>query len=154
VAEELRELRLSKQIPAKDMVAVVQAIYPKYDKTVQSKCENGDAYGVSLRPDAMAALYAHFAPELAEGRKAVKKDAHRLTCRISARLETADYEALQRLIEAEGYATTQDWLTATSQRQVKPNELRSARPPRYPKHGAHRLPGRQGADLPDLPRLW
>ena len=58
MAEELRELRLSKQIPAKDMVAVVQAIYPKYDKTVQSKCENGDAYGVSLRPDAMAALYA------------------------------------------------------------------------------------------------
>lgn len=45
MAEELRELRLSKQIPAKDMVAVVQAIYPKYDKTVQSKCENGDAYG-------------------------------------------------------------------------------------------------------------
>ena len=66
MAEELRELRLSKQKPAKDMVAVVQAIYPKYDKTVQSKCENGDAYGVSLRPDAMAALYAHFAPELAE----------------------------------------------------------------------------------------
>lgn len=91
MAEELRELRLSKQIPAKDMVAVVQAIYPKYDKTVQSKCENGDAYGVSLRPDAMAALYSHFAPELAESRKTAKKDAHRLTCRISARLETADY---------------------------------------------------------------
>ena len=71
-----------------------------------------------LRPDAMAALYAHFAPELAEGRKAVKKDAHRLTCRISARLETADYEALQRLIEAEGYATTQDWLTATVRRYI------------------------------------
>ena len=86
--------------------------------SVQSKCENGDAYGVSLRPDAMAALYSHFAPELAEGRKAVKKDAHRLTCRISARLETADYEALQRLIEAEGYATTQDWLTATVRRYI------------------------------------
>lgn len=118
MAEELRELRLSKQIPAKDMVAVVQQIYPKYDKTVQSKCENGEAYGVSLRPDAMAALYAHFAPELAESRKTAKKDAHRLTCRISARLETADYEALQRLIEAEGYATTQDWLTATVRRYI------------------------------------
>lgn len=73
VAEELRELRLSKQIPAKDMVAVVQAIYPKYDKTVQSKCENGEAYGVSLRPDAMAALYAHFAPELARAAKRSKR---------------------------------------------------------------------------------
>ena len=82
MAEELRELRLSKQIPAKDMVAVVQQIYPKYDKTVQSKCENGEVYGVSLRSDAMAALYAHFAPEVVEQRKAAKKDAHRLTCRI------------------------------------------------------------------------
>ena len=69
MAEELRELRLSKQIPAKDMVAVVQQIYPKYDKTVQSKCENGEIYGVSLRPDAMAALYAHFAPEVVEQRQ-------------------------------------------------------------------------------------
>lgn len=67
MAEELRELRLSKQIPAKDMVAVVQAIYPKYDKTVQSKCENGDAYGVSLRPDAMAA--ALFALRTGAGRE-------------------------------------------------------------------------------------
>ena len=49
MAEELRELRLSKQIPAKDMVAVVQQIYPKYDKTVQSKCENGEVYGCALR---------------------------------------------------------------------------------------------------------
>lgn len=113
MAEELRELRISKQIPAKDMVAVVQQLYPKYDKTVQSKCENGDAYGVSLRPDALAALYDHFAPELAQARKAAKKDAHRLTCRISARLETAEYEALQRLIEEDGYATMQDWLAAT-----------------------------------------
>ena len=119
VAEELRELRLSKQIPAKDMVAVVQAIYPKYDKTVQSKCENGDAYGVSLRPDAMAALYAHFAPELAEGRKAVKKDAHRLTCRISARLETADYEALQRRMEADGYSTAQELLADLVRRYLR-----------------------------------
>lgn len=113
MAEELRELRISKQIPAKDMVAVVQQLYPKYDKTVQSKCENGDAYGVSLRPDALAALYDHFAPELAQARKAAKKDAHRLTCRISARLETAEYEALQRLIEEDGYATMPDWLAAT-----------------------------------------
>lgn len=113
MADGLRELRLSKQIPAKDMVAVVQQLYPKYDKTVQSKCENGEAYGVSLRPDAMAALYNRFAPELAQARTAAKKDKRRLTCRISARLETADYEALQQLIKAEGYTTMQDWLTAT-----------------------------------------
>ena len=49
MAEELRELRISKQIPAKDMVAVVQKLYPKFDKTVQSKCENGDAYPLLQR---------------------------------------------------------------------------------------------------------
>ena len=119
MSEELRELRLAKQIPAKEMVAVVQELYPKYDKTVQSKCENGDAYGVSLRPDAMAALYARFAPELAAARKAPKKDNRRLTCRISARLEDADFAALQRLVAAEGYATMQDLLTAIVRRYIK-----------------------------------
>lgn len=109
--EELRELRISKQIPAKEMVAVVQAIYPKYDKTVQSKCENGEAYGVSIRPDALEALYSQFAPELLEARREPKKERHRLTCRISARLENADFEALQQNIQTDGYETMQDWLT-------------------------------------------
>ncbi|MCI9038083.1 MAG: hypothetical protein HFF80_10050 [Oscillospiraceae bacterium] len=111
MAEELRELRISKQIPAKDMVAVVQKLYPKFDKTVQSKCENGDAYGVSIRPDAMKALYERFAPERLEPPKRTRHGQHRLTCRISCRLENEDYEALQQLIAASGCATVQDWLT-------------------------------------------
>ena len=111
MVEELRDLRIAKQIPAKDMVAVVQTLYPKYDKTVQSKCENGDAYGVSIRPDAMKALYEQFAPERLEAPKRTRHGQHRLTCRISCRLENEDYEALQQLIKASGCATVQDWLT-------------------------------------------
>jgi len=111
MSEELRELRISKQIPVKDMVAVVQTLYPKYDKTIQSKCENGEAYGVSIRPDAMKALYERFAPERLEPPKRTRHGQHRLTCRISCRLENEDYEALQQLIEASGCATVQDWLT-------------------------------------------
>ena len=109
--DDLRHLRTSKGIPAKDMVAVVQEIYPKYDKTVQSKCENGEAYGVSLREDAMIALYQRFAPDELAAKKARKGDGHRLTCCIKARLENDVYAALQQRIEAEGYATAQDWLT-------------------------------------------
>lgn len=108
MAEELRELRVTKQIPAKDMVAVVQSLYPKYDKTVQSKCENGEAYGVTIRPDAMTALYKRFAPERLEPPKRTRHGQHRL---ISCRLEDGDYAALQQLIEASGCATVQDWLT-------------------------------------------
>ena len=111
MSEELRELRITKQIPAKDMVAVVQALYPKYDKTVQSKCENGETYGVTIRPDAMHALYERFAPEHLEPPKRTRHGQHRLTCRISCRLEDEDYAALQQLIEASGCATVQQWLT-------------------------------------------
>lgn len=116
--DDLRQLRLSKQIPAKDMVSVVQSLYPKYDKTVQSKCENGDAYGVCLRTDAMKALYTKFAPEMLKA----KKSDHRLKCRISCRLEDADYEALQRNIKADGYATMQDFLTDMIRRYNKQKE--------------------------------
>ena len=59
----LKELRLKTKTPAKDMVAVVQTIYPKYDMTSQSKCENSDAYGICLTQKAMKALYAKFDPD-------------------------------------------------------------------------------------------
>ena len=67
MADELKELRHARQIPARDIVKVIQKIYPKYDKTIQSKCENGDAYGVTLRPDAL------------ERQERPKKDYHRQT---------------------------------------------------------------------------
>ncbi len=103
---DLKKIRISKNIPAKDMVEIVKAIYPRYDKTLQSKCENGNDYGVCLRKDAEKAICRAFAPELQK-----KKDGHRLTCRISCRLETADYETLMQNIAADGYITTQDWLS-------------------------------------------
>ena len=106
---ELRKLRLEKNIPAKDMVVVVRAIYPKYDKTMQSKCENGDEYGVSLRPDAMNALYEQFAPE--QLAKKPKRDNHRLKGRVSCRLEDADFSALQQRMSKDGYTTAQNLLT-------------------------------------------
>ena len=107
---ELRELRLALQLPAKEIVAVIQELYPKYDKTMQSKCERSDEYGVSLQPDAMKAVLAKLAPERIEQRKRQKNGRHRLTCRISCRLEDADYAALQQHTKADGYATMQDWI--------------------------------------------
>ena len=110
MAKELRSLRLDKQLPAKDMVAVVRALYPKYDKTVQSKCENGEVYGVDLHPDALEALYKAFAPERLEPPRRTRHGRHRLTRQISCRLADEDYAALQQLIKASGCATVQDWL--------------------------------------------
>lgn len=107
----LKELRSEKNIPAKD-----------YDKTIQSKCENGELYGVCLRPEAVDAVCEAFAPEL---KRQKRKDTRRLTCKISCRLENADFEKLQLNIKAEGYITTQDWLTAMVRQYNKEKEQKN-----------------------------
>lgn len=122
MSSDLRELRLRCQLPAKDVVAVVKQIYPKYDKTLQSKCERSHEYGITLLPDAMEAVYAICPPDVLEACKRPKKERHRLTCRISARLENADYRALQQRLEADGYATMQDLLTDLVRRYLKEKE--------------------------------
>ena len=108
---DLKFLRTATQRPAKELVEAVQQIYPKYDKALQSKCENSEAYGISLNHDAMAKLYETFAPDILEARRKSRHGKHRLKCRIAARLETPVYEELQQLVKADGYNTIQDWLT-------------------------------------------
>lgn len=107
----LRDLRLQSGATAKDMVEVVQTLYPKYDKTLQSKCENGDDYGVELKADAMEVLRTAFLPDSVTP-VPIKKENRRLTCRIYGRLTDDAYERLQQAMETDGYATTQDWVTA------------------------------------------
>lgn len=112
VCDEIRALRLGLGIPAKDLADAIREVYPKFDKSLLSKVEHGLDYGICVRADIMDALYAKFAPELLEPRKRARRGGNRLTCRISARLTNEAYGALQRQMEADGYATTQDWLTA------------------------------------------
>ena len=109
-ADELRELRISRKIPAKDMVAVVQELYPRFDKPMLSKCEHGDECGVSIPDDALDLLYARFAPDLQASIQNRKKDRHKLPCRISARLPEWLYEALQQRMRADGYVSAQNWI--------------------------------------------
>jgi len=119
MAEELRELRISRKLPAKEMVEVVRGIYPKYDKTMQSKCERGDEYGVQIRRDALDALYARFDPDHLAKAKKKKGDGHRLTCRISCRLEDDEYAALKKYVQADGFGTMQDWLAHTVRKYIR-----------------------------------
>lgn len=111
MSNELTALRADKKLSGKEMAEVVQESYPKFDKTLLSKCENGDAYGIDLRKNAMEALYKRFDPE-GLARRQRKKDGHRLTCRISCRLENEDYEKLKLLTARAGYRTMQGWLNA------------------------------------------
>ncbi len=103
----LRELRLAREVPAAEMVAAVQELYPGYDKTLQSKCERSHHYGIRLCDDAMESLYRTYAPEKAKKKKSDKRtNPHRLVCRVS----TQDYNRVMTLMEREGFSTVQDWL--------------------------------------------
>lgn len=108
--EPLRKLRISKAIPAMEMVEVVREIFPKYDKTLQSKCERSSEYGVRIRPEAMDALVAKYAPEELEEIKRKRRGGHYLKCRVTCRLEDAEYAEFVKVVHEDGFDTIQAWL--------------------------------------------
>ena len=110
MVNELRDLRLAKKIPGDRIVEIVRQYHPKFDKTVLSKCEHGEAYGVRIGRKALNALYSEFAPELLPKVQRERNGRHRLTKRISCRLEDEEHAALSQQIDADGYETVQDWL--------------------------------------------
>lgn len=54
------ELQDNRHIPTADIVEVVAAIYPKFDRFLLSKVKHGDETGVRLRADAQHELLSHF----------------------------------------------------------------------------------------------
>lgn len=115
----LRDLRVTRNIPAKNMIECVRKLYPKYDKMLQSKCEHGSEYGIDIRPDAMDVLLAEYAPELLESVKRKRRGGHRLTCRITCRLEDAEYAQLTKCIKEDGFDQMQAWLTYVVRHYLK-----------------------------------
>ena len=114
----LRSLRIDRKIKTKDIVAMVRGIYPRYDKSLNSKCERGDEYGITLRTKAMAALLAQFSPEIVEKVKHKRDGGHKLKRKVMCRLPEDEYSLLQQRIRAEGYATMQSWLRDTIKRYI------------------------------------
>ncbi len=88
------------------MVEVVQTLYPKYDKIIQSKCEHGKEYGIQLRDDAFHALLQKFAPETIKRRD---HDRKRNANRIQARLTETVIRQLHKALAEDGY-TVQGWI--------------------------------------------
>lgn len=113
----LREMREKNGIPTKDIIAVVQSLYPKYDKQLQSKCENGDKYGIRLREDAEQELILRYG--IVEPLKAPKRDSHKLKYKVQCRLSESEYKALQQQIKADGFDTMQAFLAFMLRRYLK-----------------------------------
>lgn len=126
-ADELRSLRLDVGVSPKEIVETVQELYPKYDRAALTKCERGNEYGVTLQPDALAALYKKYAPQgTATSRR--RKDRHRLTDRIYCRLEKEAYSALQRQMQADGYATVQQLIADLVRQYLEKGDLNGKYP--------------------------
>lgn len=116
----LRELRLGREVPAQDMVDVVQAVYPGYDKTLQSKCERSHYYGVQICDGAMDTLVKTFAPDNAQERKKRKSPEVRTNpCRLVVRVSALDHNLLMDCMREEGFSTTQDWLYSHLKKYLK-----------------------------------
>lgn len=113
---ELSQLREYAGCRAVDMVEVVREIYPKYDKYLHSKVENGNEYGIQLRPNATKELIQRFAPDLqAKPRKPNRSKPNR----IYARLPDTLYRQLQQHLDRIG-KTMQDFLEELIAKHLKP----------------------------------
>ena len=100
--------------PARDIVDLVKTAYPKYDETLQSKCEHTDEYGVCLCPGAMRLVIGEFG-----NLKSTKPDIRKLNNRVQARLSDEDYKALKEQMKADGFTTMQGLLTFLIKNYVK-----------------------------------
>lgn len=121
MANDLKEFRQAHGLTASDLVAAIRKVFPKYDKTLQSKCENGEEYGIALLPRGMDAALS-LVPGAAEARRRAKRDRHKFTCRLYCRLDTETWGRLQQQAKADGYTTMQDLVTDLVKRYLHEQE--------------------------------
>lgn len=112
----VKRLRVQKGLADDQIIDQVTGLYPYFNVLALHYAENAEEYGLDLRDDAMNALYAAFAPELAP--KKPRRERRKLTRRIQGRLSESDYRALQEYIKRLGYQTMQDWLAVTVRRAL------------------------------------
>lgn len=107
---ELSDLVFPGKVLDKDIVAAVQEIHCKYDKTLHSKCKRGAEYGIQLRRSAIDAVTRKLGAVVHTAPKCCKSDKRTLSRRISCRLSESVYGELQLSIQEDGYDTMQDFL--------------------------------------------
>lgn len=111
---ELRDLRVSSGIPAPEIAAAIREVFPKFDRTLLSKCERPEDYGMKLLPRGMNAARA-----LVPGWKPKSRDGHRNQFRIYCRMDAATYTELFWKTKQDGYKTMQDWIMDQIQKYIK-----------------------------------
>ena len=111
VKNRLRDYREARGVAPADIIAIIQKQFPKYDKTLHSKCENVNKYAVEPCEEAFKLLDEHYG--------IVKKHERRTKAnRVICRLSEEDYQAFKAAIAQSSYATMQAYLERTIKRFI------------------------------------
>lgn len=117
----LKEVREGTGVLAKDVAAVVQNRFPKFNRQLLSQAEAFEKYGVIIHPDGLRAICVAYGILLTDPKVQVeedpkpikKKPAHRkLGRKLTFRMTNGDYEVLQKAVERDGFESVQAWLYA------------------------------------------
>lgn len=88
----------------KEVVALIKAEYPKYDKYLHSKVKKPLEYGIRLLEEAEKLITT------TEPQKPHRADRHRIRCKVSCRLKERKKKRLQLALKKHGYFNMQDGL--------------------------------------------
>lgn len=91
----LKAVRQASGLSPRQLVADIRQTFPRYDKTLHSKCEHTEDYGVQLDNRALKALEKRYG--LTRARENRTKP-----MRITVRFESGQYSQLQRALEVRG----------------------------------------------------
>jgi hypothetical protein len=94
----LRAVRQVSGMSPKQLITEIKKIYPRYDKTLQSKCEHTDDYGVQLAESTLKALEKRFRVKKPKANRAKPYQ-------ITVRFEFGEYQLLQFVLGQKGTST-------------------------------------------------
>ena len=112
----VKEFREARGLQGKQIVEVMREKYPKYDKTIHSKVERPEEYGIRLLCEAENLIEEAFAGTAVQAKK---RDGRRLPCRVQCRMSKARFERLQQALRAEGFETVQAGVAHISARYLE-----------------------------------
>ena len=109
-------------VTTEEIVETVREIFPKYNKSLLTKCERPAEYGIELRPKAVELLRERF------GEIKAKNDGHKLTTRLACRVPDAIYSTFKEIAEATGntvnslaYELVRDYLRGVNDTKIAYN---------------------------------
>lgn len=109
MSNKLRDLRTASEATPQAMVDIVRMHYPKYDKTLQSKCEHTEDYGVELTYPAFRELVIKLLGQAEWDKYKKQTDGHKNQKRITIRMDNETFRRFMAQIHQDGYDTVQAW---------------------------------------------